>query len=442
MNTIRSNPGPDEAFERVVDSIRNEQIPVYPGHFATDELKVEIPAGNATAPKRRRSGRYNIPLIAAAASLLAFACLLLLPGGSEPAFGKVLSALQEVSAMRYVVVDHHENGDLYETQVVIAEPEFSRSEQSLNGEIQGTQILNLRDNVMVEINHKSEVFIRHRINPDDSFDKRRNNFLQTLRDIETNATRYSGEVEFNGEKADEYFVDLADREFKVIVSRSSGLPVHMEYDGASDGHDGFREVFTDFEFDFAVDDSVFEAAVPEGYAVNDYNTGPAPPEAALFVVSPETGLTPLGFGSTKEQIVGFLGQPERTTTNGTIEKLHYDSMGIALSYNTDELEDDGAVGLTSIVCLSQSLNGPRVNSFRGSTGLGICIGDSVETVIEAYGEPDMTASGLICYLRRGIRFYTLDDKIGSIEVNEPLSDDLEVEVNDDGSWEIRVRQDR
>ena len=97
-----------------------------------------------------------------------------------------------------------------------------------------------------------------------------------------------------------------------------------------------REVMTDFVFDGSHDDSLFRIVPPKGYAVTRRARGePNPPDPTTLIVSPETGIGPVKFGMSIDEVVRALGEP-----NWRKEHRFANNFNPALEV---ELQKDGSV---------------------------------------------------------------------------------------------------
>jgi outer membrane lipoprotein-sorting protein len=131
-------------------------------------------------------------------------------------------------------------------------------------------------------------------------------------------------------------------------------------------------------------------------------------------VTPGTGIGPIKFGMSKDEIVKILGKPEveeKTT-------LQYSSRGFALSVSPQR-------GLLLIDCFSQKTCAFKVHDFAGRTEEGIGIGSSLKELEEAFGKPDTartepsTTSKCVSYGKRGLSLTLYDDKVVGFMLSAP-----------------------
>ncbi|QEG24995.1 hypothetical protein [Mariniblastus fucicola] len=442
----------DDLLKQTLKGIRQEEVPDFPdpplGPLPSTSLHADgksVPwSAVRQASAAKSSGwlsRSRLFVIAAAAVVLA--ALLLWPQSSQSAFAKVQAALEEVRSVSYSVFDYHANGDAWETNVSIVESGLTRSEQIKVGEgtvANGLQISNWNENLRMIVDHKSRKATFYEVSPDEESVARRNRWIEKFRNIPERATQDLGPTTFDGKPVHSFEVLMGEREFKVYVDVETNLPVRMEY---MQEETGFREVFSNFVFDGGMDMSQFALEAPEGYTVEHVALEPPPADADLLVVSPTIGIGPVPFGADADSVIEFLGEPAQRRKYAPFslpgsdqprqgfEYLKYNSLGLEIGINSEH-------GITTIRCFSQRRTGPSVHDFAGQTPEGIRIGSTLPEVIAAYGEPDLM-NDRVTYLREGWTFSISDDKVEGIEVSEPIHEDIEIIVNDDGSSTQRVR---
>ena len=125
---------------------------------------------------------------------------------------------------------------------------------------------------------------------------------------------------------------------------------------------------------------------------------------------------------------------QRTTS------LTYNSHGLIVRFGEPGGQPVSDVGMTSIGCLCQLRSGNWIRDFAGRTAEGIEIGSSFEELVDAYGDPEIIDGEDVMYIRRGITFYLLEDRVCGFEISESVPDEIEIIVNDDGSYTERVRE--
>jgi hypothetical protein len=207
----------------------------------------------------------------------------------------------------------------------------------------------------------------------------------------------------------------------VWVDPKTRLPVSAErsYAKSITAADGdvvsVTERYDDMKFDEPLAEKLFSVTPPDGYVVTSVGTPPADRQELFsmpLVVTPNVGVGPLKFGTSRAEILRLLGKPDSehvhvpnfpitdktSSVDGkerppgaslvVLTKLHtlnYWGLGLTL---TVEAED----GLRGIQCLGQDSVGAAGRTFRGATDKGIRIGSSTEDVLTAYGEPDENPS--------------------------------------------------
>jgi len=104
-------------------------------------------------------------------------------------------------------------------------------------------------------------------------------------------------------------------------------------------------------------------------------------------IVPGSGMGPLVFGMSKDEIIGVLGEPDIMEGGGIA--LMYPSKGLSLILDLRE-------GLREVSCWSKQhpMSPPDAVTYDGKTQEGIGLGATREQVVAAYGEPDSTDSRL------------------------------------------------
>jgi outer membrane lipoprotein-sorting protein len=442
----------DPQLEKVLQGIRDEPVPDFPDPSlvmpaSSEKAAAEVSPGVDGTRHRRRLQRWlSIAGVAVAFFVMAF---LVWPDSKQSAFAQMQAALQEVRSVSYSVLDYHANGNAWETKVWILEPGFSRSEQSKVGEglvADGCQISDYSQNLRLHIDNKAKTATFYEVSPSEEMEMRRNRIIQKFRNVSENAIEDLGATTFEGKPAHAFLMSLGagGRQFKVTVDVESNLPVQMDFE---DAETGFREVFTNFVFDQKMDRSLFALEAPEGYAVKRIAMAEPPANSDLLVVSPKTGIGPVGFGAAADEIVDFLGEPSNRRAYKPValpgskqapqgfEYLQYNSMGLEIGVNSEH-------GMTMIRCLSQLRSGPSVHDFGGRTAEGICLGSTIEEVVEVYGDPELNGQETLNYIRLGWTFSIMEGKVVSFEISEPTPEEIEIIVNDDGSFTQQIRRPR
>lgn len=207
----------------------------------------------------------------------------------------------------------------------------------------------------------------------------------------------------------------------VWVDPKTGLPVRAELSYAKAINEADRDVvsvterYDDMRFDEPLADELFSVTPPDGYVVTTVGTPPANRQELFsmpLVLTPNVGVGPLKFGTSRAEILQLLGKPDSedvripivpitdktSNVDGkerppgaslvVLTKLHnmnYWGIGLSLTLEAEE-------GLRGIQCWGQDTVGAAGRTFRGATDKGIRIGSSAEEVLTAYGEPDENPS--------------------------------------------------
>ena len=450
----------DPVLESALQSIRDEPVPDFP------DPTMALPASIANTAKEQSSeagsslkrghGFFRWLSVGGVAAVVVVIAFFVWPDSRQSAFARMQAALQDVRSVSYSVMDYHANGNVWETKAWIVEPDLSRSEQRKVGEglvSNGLQISDYSQNLRLHIDNKTKTATLFETSSNEEMVARRNRVTERFRNVSEHATKDLGVTIFDGKPAHAFLMTLGSggRQFKVIVDDESTLPVQMEFE---DAETGFREVFTNFVFDQEMDMSLFALEAPEGFAVKRIELADPPANTDLLVVSPKTGIGPVVFGANAEAVIDFLGEPsnERVYAPATLpgskqkpqgfEYLQYNSLGLVIGVNSE-------YGMTVIRCYSRSRNGATFHDFGGKTTEGICIGSTVEQVKAAYGDPELINQSVLGvpkanqstlnYLRLGWTFSIFEGEVVGFEVSESRPDEIEIIVNEDGSWTEQVR---
>ena len=140
-------------------------------------------------------------------------------------------------------------------------------------------------------------------------------------------------------------------------------------------------------------------------------------QADELIIEPLVGIGPAKFGMSKEDVVKFLGQPDKILADGA--KLQYvSSRGLSFTVDPEH-------GLQEIGCWSEGMLPSRVTTFAGRTKEGIGIGASKEEIVAAYGQPDRTSTGSggiiqnLHYDKLSAKFSLKDDKLMTMTLEAP-----------------------
>jgi hypothetical protein len=137
-----------------------------------------------------------------------------------------------------------------------------------------------------------------------------------------------------------------------------------------------------------------------------------------LVIEPLVGIGSIRFGMTRDQIVEYLGQPDRIF-EGQVTKLNYvSSRGLNFVV-------DAALGLQEIGCWSEGMLPSHVTTFPGTTKKGVGIGATQEEIVAAYGQADRTSTDskgviqILHYEKLKAKFSLKDGKIMSMILEAP-----------------------
>jgi hypothetical protein len=237
-------------------------------------------------------------------------------------------------------------------------------------------------------------------------------FRAMLRNVSESDAKRLPDREVDGRRVNEFLVRMYDQDYTVTVDPKTKLLNRLQT-----GQGENRTVFTDFEFDVPVDESLFRMEAPEGYTLSNRvprNNRPQPPESMELLVSPEDGIGPVKFGTPVADIVRLLGEPDWRDDEEDAAKrteLGYDRRGFRLTANARR-------GLFAIRCFNRHGGAPTTVGFRGKTKEGIAINASLDDVLKTYGKPDTQLDfHLLSYRKQGYEFWFRDKKLVSISVS-------------------------
>ncbi len=185
--------------------------------------------------------------------------------------------------------------------------------------------------------------------------------------------------------------------YTIWANASTAMPheVTIEVRDPAGKDDGFEKVLRDFDFDAAIDESLF-------------GLGPAPePEDVnedLFVIQPGVGMGELLFGADQAKVTEILGPPDFMVGEGL-----YQYTGLVV------VAREGKV--YSFQCGDAKGPGTRhAEQCPCRTTEGIGVGSSEQEIVAAYGEPTRRTTSRqgdarIAYRSKGMGFLLREDKV-------------------------------
>ncbi len=240
------------------------------------------------------------------------------------------------------------------------------------------------------------------------------NLFEILRKHRKNGKPIGKRV-FEGVKTNGFAVDYQGEQFTVWADTTTDLPVRIEQTKKDAEDQVWTVVVSDFIYDKPMDDALFDMSVPKDYTIesmggithDQLKPPPSDEEAKELVITPLVGIGKAKFGSSKEQVIEALGQPDDIQFNGLDHR--YLSKGLAVAVFPKH-------GMLTVKCFSKAGIGPfAVNDFSGKTDKGIAIGSSRAQIEIAYGKPDkITAAGrqtVLQYEKLKADFVLLDDEV-------------------------------
>ena len=404
------------------------------------------PGRSLRALVRRRPLQIAATVLAVAAVVV---FLSVSPFGQKAsfAFGDVQKALSATKSMTYQCLIFNGDEDPIVIKVSCLGGDRSRAEIS-GGEV---QIINRKEEATMTLSRTNRTAVIRSIYASPEFAKMMTESFARFRTLPAQASRQIAAREYKGRKVIDFRVKLDDRDYTVTVDSETKLPVRMEFATEKLAATGrrHRELWADFTFDLPLDESLFAMTPPPGYTVQRLSLPKGtPPDDSSLVVSPETGIGPVGFGTPQEDIVKLLGKPDQITTSestmppqtdtGRYSKpqtyysagLNYDLRGFALTissrFKIGETTYPG-YGLLGIRVFNDVDFLPTHRPFQGKTREGIRLGATPDEVRKVYGKPDAQNDGgsyaALTYQKRGWIFEFRHGKLTSISVHSPLPAD-------------------
>lgn len=136
---------------------------------------------------------------------------------------------------------------------------------------------------------------------------------------------------------------------------------------------------------------------------------------ATFAIELGVGVGPIKFGMQKEEVMNFLGKPDKTDEKG--QELNYvESKGVSLSVTSEQ-------GVTTINCWSENYPLGKAKNYNGKTKEGIGMNAHRSEITSAYGQPDKTSSNgpltILHYQKLNAQFSLVDDKLVNLKMGVP-----------------------
>lgn len=343
---------------------------------------------------------------------------------SQPvAFAQVQDALRKVKTIQFeraVDVDDKRLGgkSTLQERGMIVEPDRSRFETLDGKHIRVTDRKAKRQlNLMTKerIAYVTEEFASAEYI---ATERRWQEWVRMVIDMKTEAKRI-GEVEVGGHRAVEFFVKGDSTETTFLVDKTTRLPLRIETTTAL-ATGSYKAVYTNLRFDEPIDESLFDTQPPAGYVVKpmvvlegtgkDHKRKEVAAEIGKdWIVSPRTGIGPIRFGMSTEQIVAVLGRPGTIVNSNVSLVIGYGKPGEQIDPSYKPGPDEMMVrhkeipvevltygvagiqlyvakteGLIQVNCVGQSTHGVSTLNFAGRTDKGIGLGASVDEVKESH----------------------------------------------------------
>jgi outer membrane lipoprotein-sorting protein len=244
----------EQLFDRVLQSIRDEAIPVFPD---TLPHVPEVDPSNTRTRRWKMLSRLSIPVAAAVMIVMVAACWLLTGGSSQQALADMKDALNDIKSLQYEMTGFRDD-EIQKVHVTLLGKHLMRAELS-TGEI---SVTNLEQGISMQLKPKEKHAIH--IKGLDR-DPGRPNLFEYLSAPTAKATeKLPGRV-INGVETIGFRVDIKPKVgFDVYVDPKTKLPLRVEIE-AQKGKPPV--VFSKFVFNPRVDESAFSTTPPDGYTV-------------------------------------------------------------------------------------------------------------------------------------------------------------------------------
>lgn len=438
---------PDQLLDAVIERLKRREAPPMPRSLLEPPPKrtghKEMARPGRTSRSWARARPAQVSAIVFAVASVVFFLTVGRFGQRTFAFGDVQKAIGATKSMMYQlsVVNRDEPPVIF--KVSCLGTDRSRAEIS-NGDV---EIVNGREGAAMSLSRVNRTAVIRLMVPSPEFSEVMAHQITRFSTLPEKAGRRIGEREDNGSKVVDFLVEFDEHDYTVTVDEKTKLPIRMEFatDQLAGTGQHYRELFSDFQFDVLLDESLFAITPPPGYRVerNQLPDG-APPDDRSLVVSPEIGIGPVRFGMSEAQIVQLLGKPDQSTTGdstmppqtktGLYSKpqtsvsttLHYDSRGFQLDvsslFRIGESTFPG-YGLFGIRVFNEVDRLPTCRAFQGKTREGIRLGATPDDVLKAYGKPDaktdLGSFGGLTYLKLGWIFEFRHGRLAGINLNSP-----------------------
>lgn len=409
----------------------------------TDTLSYVKPEPVARGMASWRMRGLTLSAVAVAVFVCGFLMTGMLSGNS--AFAQVQEALSKIYSVRFRTMDYEGDRDPKVTSIVIVSGVGQRSDSSDGLEV----VSDYRNRKRLTLNHRSKAaeLVQMFDSPQDL------DLLWTaILSAQSENVKKLESGTIDGKKVDRFEVQN-NGALIVSVDPTTKLPVRMEMDVTDGKNDKkhLRHVATDFIFNSAVDPSLFSTTPPSEYQLTESlrpNNRKQFAESDL-IISPETGIGGVAFGSSKEAVIAKLGQPDSIREKRVpvsqpasfeIPKVNNeDTVVLEMQYPSDGFDlRIGSRGLEGVHCYGKKVRGAMARDFAGKTDTGIKLGVTQADVIAKLGQPDARSShGELLYVLKGYRFNFMNGTLSSIIVSAPLPENVKVTDQGIGKYEIR-----
>ena len=227
--------------------------------------------------------------IAAAAALIAvvfFAGWLFLGGGTQVALAELIRPILEARSATFKITTHPEGQPAVTAEVMVLEPSRVRMEQS-HGPVDMTTVMDFAKRKWLMLSPEQKLAIVYEMtNVPDA--QKPVNYFDTLRaqlreaQEEPNVSREAlGYQEVDGRRAIGYRITMPGQVMEIWGDPETRLPIRIELTMRM--MPDAKTIWTDFEFNVELDESLFSVEVPAGYVVRSASMDYSPPKEEDFV---------------------------------------------------------------------------------------------------------------------------------------------------------------
>lgn len=394
---IDSPKAESELLDRVIRDLRNAHVPSFPdpqirwGDIASESQSKET-AVDALPPRQsgtRRLDRRKI--FALAATLLVSFSVVLGLLEHRSVLAQIQAAIQEAQSVSFTIETFKDGEPIEKYSVTYLPDGTARAE----GE-RRLHIFNAAQMQLMTVDHADQTAEIRPVYDAGAMQRKIIGVFYHLSQVKATDEALTKRLAEDGRQLLEIQSELDGSVSKVLVDANSMRPVRLEIDRGRDHEErSILEVIDDIEFDRALPADYFALQPPPGYRVDIVERQELKDTVRSFVLSAQSGLGPIEWGMSFDQVVTLIGPPETLDTKAamvpamkdgrpviipgkgfqmvpadppsTVSDLRYDSQGFRITVSSID-------GVTHIRCFDEGVYGPSSRRFPGRTDEGIAIG--------------------------------------------------------------------